>query len=177
MQLKVAGNSRKKILVISNDSTVFLKEGFVSAFEMFGGRLTEVKNLVARLDTELRKTCETSFAIISGRFGFIPANYVVMPYTDVPSNKEEYQELQERKDFVGKVEYISKAFDRIIVCVPKDMFSMIEGVLPDGKVIAVTNPAFEGMCRERGWSFYPRKGSRVGNDNADAIVEELKGLV
>ena len=40
----------KRVLVISNDSTVFLKNGFVSAFEMFGGRLTEVKNLVARLN-------------------------------------------------------------------------------------------------------------------------------
>ena len=29
----------KRILVISNDSTVFLSSGFVSAFEMFGGRL------------------------------------------------------------------------------------------------------------------------------------------
>ena len=93
----------KRILVISNDSTVFLSNGFVSAFEMFGGRLTEVKNLVARLND----VCDISFAIISGEFGFIPANYVVRKYDRVPSCKEEYEELQERKDFVGQTRFIT----------------------------------------------------------------------
>lgn len=163
----------RRILVISNDSTVFLKNGFVSAFEMFGGRLTEVKNLVERLD----EVCDVSFAIISGKFGFIPANYVVMKYDNVPSCKEEYEELQERKDFVGHTEFIANAFDKIIVCVPKDMFSMLMPVLPNGRVIAVTNEIYKEECQKRGWTYYPRKGARVGNENADAIVEQIKEFV
>lgn len=159
----------KRVLVISNDSTVFLKNGFVSAFEMFGGRLTEVKNLVARLDS----VCDISFAIISGRFGFIPANYVVMKYDEVPSCKKDYEELQDRKDFVGNAAYISRAFDKIIVCVPKDMFSMLINALPTEKVIAVTSPDFKDECEKRGWSFYLRSGARVGKENADAIVKEI----
>lgn len=165
--------STKRILVISNDSTVFLKNGFVSAFEMFGGRLTEVKNLVARLD----KVCDISFAIISGEFGFIPANYVVRKYDRVPSCKEEYEELQERKDFVGTTRFITQAFDRIIVCVPKDMFSMLIPALPKDRVIAVTNECYKEVCEKNGWTYYPRKGARVGDANADAIVKQIEEYV
>ena len=163
----------KRVLVISNDSTVFLKNGFVSAFEMFGGRLTEVKNLVARLND----VCDISFAIISGEFGFIPANYVVRKYDRVPSCKEEYEELQERKDFVGQTRFITQAFDRIIVCVPKDMFSMLIPALPKGRVLAVTNECYKEVCEKNGWSYYLRKGARVGDANADAIVKEIEEYV
>ena len=163
----------KRILVISNDSTVFLKDGFVSAFEMFGGRLTEVKNLVERL----KDVCDISFAIISGEFGFIPANYVVRKYDNVPACKEDYESLQERKDFVGHTRFITQAFDRIIVCVPKDMFAMLIPALPKGRVIAVTNECFKEECEKNGWTFYPRKGARVGNENADAIVKQIEEYV
>ena len=163
----------KRILVISNDSTVFLSNGFVSAFEMFGGRLTEVKRLVERLND----VCDISFAIISGEFGFIPANYVVRKYDRVPSCKEEYEELQERKDFVGQTKFICQAFDRIIVCVPKDMFSMLIPALPKERVIAVTNECYREECEKNGWTFYLRKGARVGDANADAIVKQIADFV
>jgi hypothetical protein len=172
MEPKAVKSNDKRVMVISNDSNVFLKKGIASAFEMFGGRLVEVKHLVARLD----RVCDISFAIISGRFGFIPANYVIMQYAEVPSCKKDYEELQERKDFVGKTEYISRAFDKVIVCVPKEMFAMLIDALPAGKVIAVTSEEFRDVCKERGWSFYLRKGARVGKDNADAIIKEIKEL-
>ncbi len=163
----------KRILVISNDSTVFLSNGFVSAFEMFGGRLTEVKKLVERLND----VCDISFAIISGEFGFIPANYVVRKYDNVPSCKEEYEDLQKRKDFVGQAKFICQAFDRIIVCVPKDMFAMLMPALPKERVIAVTNECFKEDCEKNGWTFYLRKGARVGDANADAIVKQIDEYV
>ncbi len=163
----------KRILVLSNDSTVFLSNGFVSAFEMFGGRLTEVKRLVERLD----EVCDISFAIISGEFGFIPANYVVRKYDRVPSCKEEYEDLQKRKDFVGHAKFICQAFDKIIVCVPKDMFAMLIPALPKGRVIAVTNECFREECEKNGWTFYLRKGARVGDSNADAIVKQISEFV
>ncbi len=163
-----------KVLVISNDSEVFLKTGITSAFEMFGGRLTEVKNLVARLDP----VCDISFGIISGFFGFVPANYSIAPYSKVPSCKEEYQALQDAKDYVGQIQYISQAFDRIVVCVPKDMFKILTDgdAFQYGKVIAVTSQDFEGLCKERGWVFLPRSGARVGSANADRIVEIVESL-
>ena len=77
---------RKQVLVITNDSTVFLTDRWVSAYEMFGGRVTEVKNLVERLSEH----AQVSFGIISGQYGFVPANYVVMRYSNVPSCREEF---------------------------------------------------------------------------------------
>ena len=163
----------KKVLVITNDSTVFLSNGFVSAYDMFGGRCTEVKNLYDRLS----KITGTSFGIISGKFGFIPSNYVVMKYSFVPSCKADYEKLQEEKDFVGSIRLLVQPFDKIIVCVPKDMFAMLMPVLPAERIIAVTNEIYRKDCEMRGWSFYLRNGARVGNENADAIVEEIKKLV
>ena len=45
-----------RILVVTNDGTVFRSNGVDSAFNMFGGRVTEVKSLVARLDTAVDET-------------------------------------------------------------------------------------------------------------------------
>lgn len=161
-----------RVLVITNDSTVFLKQGFVSASDMFGGRAAEVKGLVEKLSG----VCDASLAFISGKFGFVPSNYVVMQYANVPSCREDYEELQRRKDFVGHAGYIARAFDRTVLCVPKDMFAMMMDAMPPGKVIAVTSRSFKAECRKRGWSFYERKGPRVGEANADAIVAEVAAL-
>lgn len=163
----------KYVLVITNDSTVFTTTRWVSAAEMFAGRVTEVKNLVESL-TEL---CTVSFGIISGKYGFIPANYVVMPYDNVPECKEDYEELQERTDYAEKIGYVCQQFfDRIVVCVPKDMFAIIKDSLPDGKVIAVTNPCYEAECASRGWTYLHRSGARVGKDNAERIREIIRDL-
>ena len=84
------------VLIVTNDSTVFLVRNRIdSAFNMFGGRVTEVKNLVKRLDTAVKndgsKLCDVSFGIITTRYGFVPANYQIEDYPRVMSNKEEYE--------------------------------------------------------------------------------------
>ncbi len=174
------------VLVITNDSAVFLKQGVSSAFEMFGGRCQEVKNLVARLDTACcsdnpeKKLCQVSFGIVTSKYGYIPADYTVMQYPkeEVMDSPEDYEALQKRKDFLGVMEYTSKLFDRIIVCVPKHMMKMImdADALPNGRVIAVTSPDFKEGCEERDWLFLERKGARVGDANADRIFEEVRKI-
>ncbi|MCQ2070834.1 MAG: hypothetical protein MJZ68_06865 [archaeon] len=169
------------VLVITNDSTVFLKDGICSAFEMFGGRCTEVKNLVARLDTAAKmdgkKLCEVSFGIISSHFGYVPADYTVMKYPveEVMDSPEDYEKVQAEKDYIGRIEYTSKLFDRIVVCLPRHMMEMVmeADALPKGRVIAVTSPALKEECEKRDWMFLERSGARVGNDNADAIFKEI----
>ena len=161
------------VLVITNDSTVFTTKRWVSAEEMFAGRMTEVKNLVSSLS----EVSSVSFGIISGKYGFIPSNYVVMPYDNVPECKEDYEELQNRTDYAGKIEFVTRGFfDRIVVCVPKDMFALIKDSLPDDKVIAVTNPCYEEECSRRGWTYLHRNGARVGNENAKRIREIVESL-
>ena len=174
------------VLVITNDSAVFLKTGVASAFEMFGGRCTEVKKLVARLDTAsmtndpTKKLCEVSFGIISSRFGYVPADYTIMPYPkeEVMDSPEDYEAVQEKKNYLGMIDYTCKLFDRIVVCVPKHMMKMImdANVLPDGRVIAVTSPELKAECEKRDWMFLERNGPRVGSENADIIFEEIRKI-
>lgn len=184
MQSKAFPKAPTLVLVITNDSTVFLKDGIASAFEMFGGRAQEVKHLVARLDLAQKKDgsklCEVSFGMVTSRFGYVPANYTVMPYPKeaVMATPEDYERVQEQKDYLGVISYTSKLFDRIVVCVPSAMFALMldHDTLPRGKVIAVTNPLFKDACAERDWLFLERKGPRVGSENADAIVEHIRAL-
>ena len=71
---------------------------------------------------------------------------------------------------------ITPIYDRIVVCVPKDMFAIIKDSLPDGRVIAVTNENYKDECERRGWIYLPRVGARVGNENRDKILEVIRNL-
>ncbi|MCL1978577.1 MAG: hypothetical protein FWG60_00225 [Methanomassiliicoccaceae archaeon] len=169
----------RSVLVVTNDSAVFLKKGLATAFEMFGGRTEEIKKLVARLDTASKdgmKMCDVSYGVISTRFGFVPGNYVITNYDEVMSKKEDYERVQKEKDFLGQLNQVSIYFDRVVVCVPKDMFAMFlqdETFLP-GKVIAVTCPDFKEECAKRGWVFFERKGARLGKENAEKIFRLIE---
>ena len=172
------------VLVITNDSAVFLKDGICSAFELFGGRCQEVKNLVRDLDLAKKEDgeplCTVSFGIISSRFGFIPADYTVEKYPPetVMSKPEDYEDLQRRKDFLGRIYNTTSTFDRIILCVPRHMMEMIldADILPEGRVIAVTSPALRERVEAKDWMFLERSGARVGNENRDRIMEEIVRL-
>jgi len=169
----------RSVLVVTNDSTVFLKKGLAPAFEMFGGRTEEIKRLVARLDTaekDGRKMCDVSYGIISTRFGFVPGNFVITNYDGVMANKKDYERVQKEKDYLGHLNQVAMYFDRIVVCVPNDMFAMMleNRTFLQGKVIAVTSLAFETECMSRNWVFLERKGSRLGNENADKIFRLIE---
>lgn len=176
MKLATEMKMLPRVLVVTNDSSVFLmKNRIASAFELFGGRMTEVKNLVARLDTAVKddgsKLCDLSFGVITTKYGFVPGNYNIMEYPDVMSDRTGYEEADARTEFVARTSFITRAFDLVIFCIPKDMFSMFleaDGIA-DGKVVAVTSPDFRDECERRNWVWLERRGARVGDANADEI--------
>jgi len=175
--------SLKRILIVTNDSTVFKdKKKLLSAFEMFEGRMTEVKNLVARLDTAQNKRgsklCDVSFGVISAHYGFLPANYMVTGYDEVMDSKESYIAVEEKKQYVEQVSYLTQPFDKVIFCMPKEMFRLFleADLIRDGKLIAVTNPEFKEECEKRKWTYLERKGARVGDANADTIEKLIREL-
>jgi len=172
-----------RILIVTNDSTVFKnKNRLLSAFEMFEGRMTEVKKLVARLDTAKdekdRKLCDVSFGVITARYGFVPGNYMVTGYEDKMDCKEDYIRVNEEKQYVEQVSYLTKPFDKVIFCMPKEMFRLFleADQIDNGKLIAVTNPEFEEECKKRDWIYLERKGARVGDANADRIEEIVREI-
>jgi hypothetical protein len=173
----------KRILIVTNDSKVFKdKNKLLSAFDMFEGRATEVKNLVARLDTAKNekggKLCDVSYGVITARYGFVPGNYMITGYDETMDTREEFLAVNEKKQFVEQVSYLTRPFDKVIFCIPKEMFRLFlePGLIDYGKLIAVTNPEFEEECRMRDWIYLERKGARVGNENADRIEEIIREL-
>jgi hypothetical protein len=173
----------KRILIVTNDSTVFKdKNRLLSAFEMFEGRATEVKNLVARLDLAKTETgsklCDVSYGVITSKYGFVPGNYMITGYDDVMDSKEDYIAVNDEKGYVEQVSYLTRPFDKVIFCMPKEMFRLFleaDGI-DNGKLIAVTNPEFEEECRKRDWVYLERKGARVGSENADRIEQLVREL-
>lgn len=173
----------KRILIVTNDSTVFLVRNRLSTpYEMFGGRVTEVKNLVRRLDTATddrgRKLCDVSFGVITTKYGFVPGNYQIMDYPDVMSDKKGYEEAEARKQFVEQTSFLTRPFDKTVICVPNDMFQMFldyDGI-DNGKLIAVTSPRFKDECERRGWTWLERRGARIGDANADEIERLVREL-
>ena len=183
MKLKTETVLSKRVLIVTNDSTVFTaKNKLATAFEMFEGRMTEVKKLVARLDTAVKdngdKLCDVSFGGFTTKYGFVPGNYNITGYDEVMSDKAGYQDCEERKQFVEQVSYLTQPFDKTIFCIPKDMFAMfLEADMNwDCAVIAGSSPDFMDECERRGWTFLERKGARVGNDNADEIERLIREL-
>ena len=173
----------RRILIVTNDSTVFKdKSKLLSSFDMFEGRATEVKKLVARLDTATTETgsklCDVSYGVITTKYGFVPGNYMITGYDKVMETKEDYIEADKAKGYVEQVSYLTRPFDKVIFCMPKEMFRLfIEfNDIADGKLIAVTNPEFEEECEKRKWVYLERKGARVGNENADKIEEIVREL-
>ena len=166
------------ILVVTNDSTVFSKKGIVEAMNIFGGRLTEVRNLYLELLEKSKghpRETVVSFGIISTKYGFVPGNYCIMEYGDVMSCREDYERVEREKQYLEMLKGASTFYEKVVVCVPKDMFSMMleSEVFGDGTVIAVTHPDFKGECERRGWTHMARSGARVGRSNAEEIVKML----
>jgi len=174
---------KKRILIVTNDSKVFKdKNKLLSAFEMFEGRATEVKNLVARLDLAKDdkggKLCDVSYGVITARYGFVPGNYMITGYDETMDTREEFMKVDANKQFVDQVSYLTRPFDKVIFCMPKEMFRLFleADQIDNGKLIAVTNPEFERDCLDRDWIYLERKGARVGNENADRIEELVREL-
>ncbi len=184
MMDKIFPNGPTLVLVITNDSQVFLSDGICSAFELYGGRCQEIKNLVRDLDLGKTKDgkplCAVSFGIVTSRYGFVPADYVVMKYPPetVMSTPEDYERVQKEKDYLGMMHKTTSTFDRIIVCVPRHMMEMIldADVLPRGRVIAVTSPALKERVEANDWMFLERRGARLGNENRDRVMAEIERL-
>lgn len=170
-----------RVLVVTNDSTVFnVRKRLCAASDMFGGRVTEVRNLVDRLDSAVddrgRKLCEVSFGIITTRYGFVPGSYQITDYPEVMSDRAGYEEADARKGYVEQTSFLMRPFDLTVLCVPNDMFAMFldRGEMPDGRVVAVTSQRFKAECEAHGWVWLERRGARVGSANADEIERVVR---
>ena len=153
-----------KILVVTNDSTVFRYEE-AKAEDMFGGRLTEVRNL----KNKISEVCESELSVISGEYGFVRGEEVIKRYVDVPDTLSDYLRTEEKTKFATDVSELTRSFDVTLIFVPKEMMRILMRKELHGMVIAVTNPEFKEEFRRRGWYHLERRGARIGRENFRTI--------
>ena len=124
-----------RVHIVSNDSTVFLKDqGDVS--EIFGGRYTEVRNFCKRASLRY----EIKISIITGEYGLLTSPHRISRYEKITDSKEEYVKLERKFCYSKKIFEESKSVDVLILFVPKDMTKIIlQQGNNDCKLITVTN--------------------------------------
>jgi len=155
-----------KILVVTNDSTVFKHEE-AKAEEMFGGRLTEVRNLKNRISG----VSDVEFSIISGEHGLISGDRTIKRYVDVPDTLSGYLRTQEKTRFSEAISELTRSYDVTLIFVPKEMMRILLKNELQGMVIAVTNAEFKEEFKRRGWYYLERRGARIGKENFQTIYE------
>ena len=155
-----------RILVVTNDSTVFRYEE-AKAEEMFGGRLTEVRNLKNRISD----ISDPDLSIISGEHGLIPGDRTIKRYVDVPDTISGYLKAEEKTRFSNTISELTKSYDVTLIFVPKEMMRILMRNELHGIIIAVTNTEFKEEFKRRGWYHLERKGARVGKENFQTIYD------
>ncbi len=161
-----------RVHIVSNDSTVFLKDqGDIS--EIFGGRYTEVRNFCKR--ASLRYEIKSS--IITGEYGLLTSPHCISRYEKITDSKEEYVKLERKFCYSKKIFEESKSIDVLILFVPKDMTKIIlQQGNNDCKLITVTNYIPKYKESNPNWYFIERKGARIGRKNEKIIFEILQNL-
>lgn len=156
-----------RILLITNDSTVFLSDRS-KAKDIFGGRVTEVKGFLDRLERY-----DITFKIVTGRYGLVDGNDVISKYQEVADSEIKYKELQKRLDYASSIKDAG-SYDFIIILLPKGMVRiLIENDALHGNIMAVTSLEFLKIFKERGWHHFERKGARIGKKNAENMIAAI----
>lgn len=161
-----------KLHVVSNDSTVFLRDqGDVS--EIFGGRYTEIRNFCNRASVMY----EVKISVISGKYGLITSPHCICKYKKITDSKEDYIRLEKKFCYSRKIWEESESSDVLILFVPKDMTKIIlQQCNSNCKVITVTNFAPENDITNPDLYLIKRKGARIGKKNEQIIFEILQSI-
>ncbi len=147
----------------------FLEDYRAPAKEFFGGRFTEVRNLASSLPG-------AELAVISGRYGLVDGEELLLPYRCYVESKEEVGMLQRRTRFVEALQSRHADHD-LLLFLPRAFMECIlsrwQG--PMDRTIAVTSPSLFPELESRGAACLPRRGPRVGSANAESIRRMVEG--
>ncbi len=161
-----------KLHVVSNDSTVFLKDqGDIS--EIFGGRYTEVRNFCNRASL----IYEVKVSIITGEYGLVTSPRCIYKYKKITDSTEDYVKLEKKFCYAKRIWEESKSSDVLILLVPKDMIEIIlQQCNSSCKLISVTNFVPRNEIVDPNWHLIRRKGARIGKKNENTIFDILQNI-
>ncbi len=140
------------------------------ATEMFGGRFTEVRNLASAISG-------AGMAIISGRYGLVGEEDLLLPYRCYVESRQDVELLQQRTGFMESLRQQHAHNDVLLLFLPR---AYLEHLLTHwqgsmDRMLVVTSPRLFPELEARGATCLPRRGPRVGSANAEAVRRMVNG--
>lgn len=182
-------NGNSEILIISNESEIFiiqsdeerrslrytqLSEGeshrMVPAEDLFGGRFTEVRNLRNQLACKVK----VKLAIVTRKYGLIEGEERITPYLGYVSNTQGICEIEENFALCETIRKMIDACDMAIICLPKNILSFFirnQVFSKKSKIVFITTEDLAINLKGDYFITMPRRGARVGKDNAQRLLQ------
>jgi len=144
---------------------------------MFAGLFSEI-----RLFHEiLNENYDADLYIISGRYGLIHSEKIIVPYHYHLKTYDDLQELNDNTKFYNGIIQACTYSDYVCIFVNKLTFKYLinNNILKDiplrTRIIAVTSTQFKSQIHNRNHFFYPRRGvARIGKENQKLIELVLR---
>jgi hypothetical protein len=157
-----------------------LHEHIRPARTMFAGMFTEVREFKDCLSNY----ADTSLYIISGRYGLLRDDEIIIPYVSKISNPKDIEALEKRTNFSQRM--IEKAIDSdvILICLPTYFISYLLTINwfsrldPNSLVVLVSSKHFKEIFSDmQNVKLLERKGvARIGSPNKEEIILFLDTL-
>lgn len=157
-----------------------LQDYIRSAKNMYAGMFIEVRDLV----DSLNKISKASLFVISGRYGLLEENDLIIPYSFSIKSESDLIQLDTKHSFVNKMNEKATDADIIMCFLPSYFIKFLLNVnwfkkLDSNKtVILVSSKNLEqSFVHSSNIKLLERKGvTRIGKQNRDAILELVKSF-
>lgn len=180
-----------KVLIITNESEIFLVQddngrhsrryaqlseeessGMVPAKELFGGRFTEVRSFRDRISRKVY----AEMAIITKGNGLIEGRTLIKPYLGYVSTYQDICDTEEKYALCENLRKMMDGYHITIFCIPKNILSFFidrDVFSIKSKIIFITSRDLDIRLHNDSYILLPRRGARVGRDNAQKIEQIL----
>jgi len=153
--------------------TEILKDYIRQAKFMFSGNFSEIRNF----SNFLEKYGKVNFYILSGRYGMIKDNKIIIPYNYHLNSESKLLELDNKTNFSNIINEVCKKSDILFISLPTYIMGYVinKNVLiteNNSLKIAVCGNFYLDIMKENGFLTYPRLGVvRLGKDNRFKIID------
>ncbi len=158
-----------------------LREYVRPARLMFGGMFGEIRDFCDALD----ELGTVELYILTGRYGLIPSEKRIIPYTAKLRSSCDLEELNDRTRFLDRMTAVTEHADIVVTCFPSDYYIFLtqnewfRQVSPEVHLEIVVAATIKGRLptREK-MNCYDRVGvARIGGENRRNIMESIEGAL
>jgi len=156
--------------------TEILKDYTRQAKLMFSGNFSEIREF----SNYLEKYGNVKINILSGRYGMIDGDRIIIPYNYHLNSEHKLTELDNKTNFARAIQVVCEKSDIIIISLPAYILEYIikkNIFIPKNKSlrIVVCGNYFLNVMKESGFIAFPRLGvARLGKDTRHKIINLIE---